>query len=332
MGSDKHAAVVPGGGPAGIDILRPDPYVLGFAEIDATHVAVVGGKGAHLGELSRIDGIRVIQFAQNRGAGAVRRHGTRAARGEVVVWTDADMTYPNEEIPRLVAELDGYDQVVGARRTEEGTAKFLRVPAKWFIRWLASYLTRTPIPDLNSGLRVFRRDVAMQFLHLLPSGFSCVTTMTMTFLANGYSVRYIPIDYAPRVGYSKFHWRKDTTRYLLQVVRMVLLYNPLRALVPPALIFLTLGVGKLVYDIQAYDWRVATNTLLLFTAAFLVGLTALIADLLVQLNMRPNDATPAALYVSDGEPSRESVRSTASALPDDAGQSPTPKPTEGARR
>ena len=148
------------------------------------------------------------------------------------MWTDVDMTYPNDEIPMLVKELDGFDHVVGARRTEEGTNRFLRVPAKWFIRKLASYLTETDIKDLNSGLRAFRRDVAMQYVHHLPAGFSCVTTLTMSFLSNGYSVKYVPIDYFPRAGTSKFHWWRDTKRYLLQVVRMTLSYNPLKVFLP----------------------------------------------------------------------------------------------------
>ena len=175
------------------------------------------GSGAKLRE---IEGIRLLQFVSNRGTGSARKAGTHAARGRVVVWTDVDMSYPNEEIPQLVKELDGYDQVVGARTSEQGTARFARAPAKWFIRRLASYLVETRIPDLNSGLRAFRADVGRQFLHLLPPGFSCVTTLTMTFLANGYSVKHIPIAYAPRAGSSKFHWWHDTRRYLLQVLRM----------------------------------------------------------------------------------------------------------------
>src|SRR5687767_1995718 len=93
-------------------------------------------------ELRQLDGIRLIQFAKNRGSGSARKAGTHAARGRVVVWTDADMTYPNERIPELVKELDGHDQVVGARTSEQGTAKLFRVPAKWFIRKLASFLTQ----------------------------------------------------------------------------------------------------------------------------------------------------------------------------------------------
>ena len=145
------------------------------------------------------------------------------------------MTYPNDTIPQLVKELDGYDQVVGARTTEEGTVKALRVPAKWLIRKLASFLTGTKIPDLNSGFRAFRTDVARQYLNQLPVGFSCVTTITMTFLANGYSVKYVPIEYAKRAGESKFHWYKDTRRYATQVVRMILSYNPLRIFMPVGL-------------------------------------------------------------------------------------------------
>src|SRR5919106_4318869 len=142
-------------------------------------------------ELAEIDGIRLIRFGRNRGVGAARKAGTHRATGRVVVWTDVDMTYPNDGIPGLVKELEGHDQVVGARTSEQGTAKAFRVPAKWFIRKLASYLVETRIPDLNSGFRAFRRDVARQYLHLLPKGFSCVSTMTLAFLANGYSVKYV---------------------------------------------------------------------------------------------------------------------------------------------
>ena len=239
------------------------------------------------------DGIRLLAFADNRGSGSARRFGTLAARGEVVVWTDVDMTYPNDEIPELVRQIDGWDQVVGARRTEEGTIKLLRRPAKWFIRKLASYLTGVAIPDLNSGFRAFRRDVALQFLHLLPAGFSCVTTITMAFLSNSYSVKYYEIDYFAREGRSKFHWWKDTRRYLLQVVRMVLSYEPLKVLMPPAVVFLAVGSGKLIFDALANDFKVAINTIVLLGVAFALGLLGMLADLLVHLNKKRHDLIPA---------------------------------------
>ena len=244
--------------------------------------------------LEAIEGIRLVRFNTNRGTGTSRKAGTRAARGRVVVWTDCDMTYPNEDIPRLLDALDeGYDQVVGARTSEQGTLRAFRVPAKWLIRRLASYLTDTKIPDLNSGMRAFRRDVGLQFLYLLPAGFSCVTTITMAFLANGYSVRYVPIDYFARAGRSKFHWWSDTRRYLLQVVRMVLLYNPLRVFGPTGLALLGIGVAKVIYDLDTKHGRIATNTIVVLIAAGLIVMIGLLADLLVQLN-RPRDGVEAA--------------------------------------
>ena len=243
--------------------------------------------------LETIPDIRLLSFAQNRGSGSARKYGTLAARGRYVVWTDADMSYPNDEIPDLVDAIDGYDQVVGARRTEEGTVKLARKPAKWLIRKLASYLTGTRIPDLNSGLRAMRTDVARQFVHLLPEGFSCVTTITMAFLANGYSIKYVPIDYAKRAGESKFHWWVDSRRYLLQVVRMVLSYNPLKVLMPPAVVLGIVGLGKVVYDIFDKDWRIGTNTMVLLGAAFSIALLGMLADLLVHLSRERYHVIPA---------------------------------------
>jgi glycosyltransferase involved in cell wall biosynthesis len=254
-------------------------------------IVVDDGSSDGSGEaLEEIEGIRLIRFRTNRGAGSARKAGTAAAHGRVVVWTDCDLTYPNEDIPRLVDTLDeGWDQVVGARTSEQGTARAARVPAKWLIRRLASYLTDTKIPDLNSGLRAFRRDVGVQFLHLLPPGFSCVTTITLSFLANGYSVRYVPIDYFPRAGRSKWHWWTDTRRYLLQVVRMVLMFNPLRVFGPVGVTLLTVGVGKVIYDLTTKSGRIATNTIVVLFAAGVVVMLGLLADLVVQLT-RPRDA------------------------------------------
>ncbi len=244
-------------------------------------------------DLLTIEGIRLIRHKHNRGSGAARRTGTTAARGRVVVWTDVDMTYPNDRIPELVAELDGWDHVVGARRTEEGTLRAFRVPAKWFIRKLACYLSGTDIPDLNSGLRAFRRDVAMQYVHHLPKGFSCVTTLTMSFLSNGYSVKYVPIDYFPRAGRSKFHWWKDTRRYLLQVVRMSLSYEPLKVFLPVGLALFGLGLVKLGYDWVDKDFRLAANTLLILLGSLQAIAVGLLADLVVR-STKPSTQVPPA--------------------------------------
>jgi polyisoprenyl-phosphate glycosyltransferase len=235
------------------------------------------------------DRIRVFEHARNLGSGGARRTGTRESRGHVVVWTDVDMTYPNDQIPNLVDSLEGFDQVVGARTTEEGTKKALRVPAKWAIRRLAQFLAQEEIPDLNSGFRAFKRDRAVKYLNRLPNGFSCVTTMTMSFLSDGYSVGYIDIPYAAREGESKFHWYRDTRKYLMQVVRMILSYEPLRVFMPIGLALLLFGVGKLGYDVVTKDLRLATNTLLILFAAFQVMSIGLLADLVVRATKPPTD-------------------------------------------
>lgn len=244
-------------------------------------------------ELSRIDGITLITHRRNQGSGAARRTGTTAARGRVVVWTDVDMTYPNDLIPDLVDAMEGVDHVVGWRQTEEGTHKLLRTPAKWVIRKLASFLSETDIKDLNSGLRAFRRDVAMQYVHELPKGFSCVTTLTMSFLGNGYSIGFFPIQYFPRAGRSKFHWLRDTRRYILQVIRMTLSYNPLKVFLPLGLGLLVIGLVKLGFDWAERDFRLAANTLLIFFAALQVITVGLLADLVVRATKSPNSVPPA---------------------------------------
>ena len=233
--------------------------------------------------LETTPGIRTILLPRNQGSGTARRIGTQQARGQVVVWTDADMTYPNDRIPELVAQLDEtYDQVVGARRTEAGTYKLFRVPAKWAIRQLACWLTNTPIPDLNSGLRAFKRSVAQPYLRLLPSGFSCVTTITLAFLSNGHPVKYVPIDYVKRSGRSKFHPVRDAYNYIIQVLRMVMYFNPLRVLMPVGLTLMAATGAKLVFDLIVHNLRVTGSTVLVGLAAFNIMAIALLADLVVR--------------------------------------------------
>jgi glycosyltransferase involved in cell wall biosynthesis len=229
--------------------------------------------------------MQVVPFHRNGGSGTVRRIGSQQAKGDIVVWTDADMTYPNDRIPELVDILDSdptVDQVVGARTTEEGTHKLLRVPAKWFIRKTAERLAGQKIPDLNSGLRAFRKDVAAPYLKLLPPGFSCVTTITLAFLSNQHDIRYVPIDYFKRAGSSKFHFVHDAYRYILQVLRMVMYFNPLKVLMPPALWLIGLGIAKGVFDMVVHPLRFANNTVMVFVTGLIIASLALLADLIVR--------------------------------------------------
>jgi len=229
--------------------------------------------------------LRIRAFHRNGGSGTVRRIGTQEARGEIVVWTDADMTYPNERIPELVQLLEKdptIDQVVGARTSEEGSHKLLRVPAKWVIRKVAEKLAGQRIPDLNSGLRAFRKSVARPYLRLLPPGFSCVTTITLSFLSNQHDIHYLPIDYAKRAGTSKFSFVSDAYRYILQVLRMIMYFNPLKVLMPPALWLVAIGIGKGVWDMIEQPFYFPANTVMIFLSGLLIGSVALLADLIVR--------------------------------------------------
>jgi glycosyltransferase involved in cell wall biosynthesis len=233
----------------------------------------------------RFPKMEIVNFHRNSGSGTVRRIGTQRAKGDIVVWTDADMTYPNERIPELVQILEKdptIDQVVGARTSEQGTYKLLRVPAKWFIRKFAERLTGAKIPDLNSGLRAFRREVSLPYLRLLPAGFSCVTTITVSFLANNHEMYFLPIDYYKRAGKSKFKFGKDAYRYILQVLRMTMYFNPLKVLMPLALTLLGIGVVKAIYDVAVHPVKIATDTVLIFVTGLLIASLALLADLIVR--------------------------------------------------
>jgi glycosyltransferase involved in cell wall biosynthesis len=236
--------------------------------------------------ISRFPHMRLMPFRRNGGSGTARRIGTAEAKGEFVVWTDADMTYPNDRIPEFVRYLEHHrdvDQVVGARTSEEGTHKWARVPAKWLIRKIAEFLSGTQIPDLNSGLRAFRRDVSLPYLRLLPPGFSCVTTITMAFLSNQHPVDYLPIQYYKRSGQSKFHPLRDAYRYILQVLRMIMYFNPLKVLMPLALWILLIGVLKgLIWDQIKHPLYFATNTVLLVVSGLMLASLALLADLIVR--------------------------------------------------
>jgi len=279
-----------------------------------------GTLAAILAAAPRMPHVQVHAFRRNGGSGTVRRIGTQLARGEIVVWTDADMSYPNERIPELVQLLlddPSYDQVVGARTSEEGSHKWLRLPAKWFIRKIAERLSNQRIPDLNSGLRAFRRSVSLPYLRLLPAGFSCVTTITLAFLSNQHDVRYVPIEYAKRAGTSKFHFVRDAYRYILQVLRMVMYFDPLKVLMPPALWLLAIGLTKAVVDMVRHPFYFPANTVLVVLTGLIIASMGLLADLVVR--SRPDGVPDVSTHLA-GSP--QPTRSDLATVSDQAGASP----------
>ncbi len=226
---------------------------------------------------------RLIQHLENRGTGAALMTGMRHACGHTIIMTDGDGTYPNRDMPRLLSYMDECDMVIGARKVEKGKWPWLRSPAKNFIRTLASYLTETKIPDLNSGLRAFRADLARKFFPILPNGHSWVSTITIAFLSSGHEVKFVPIEYYERKGGgSHFHPIRDTYNYLLLLIRAITYFNPLKVFLPLSLILFTAGAIKLVRDIIVFDWHVPGSTLMIILTAFQLLAIGLIADLIVR--------------------------------------------------
>ena len=236
-------------------------------------------------EIAKTESVCVIQHKLNRGSGASRKTGIRKARGEIIVMLDADGTYTAADIPRMLELFPEWDQVNGARTSEEGTIKFLRVPAKLLIRQLAIYLSGAHIPDLNTGLKAFKKKIMMNYLWVMPEGFSCVTTMTLAFLCNGYAVTWIPTQYHKRIGTSKFHPVKDTTRYFGAVIRMMMYFNPLRVFLPLALFSMLLGLILGIRNVL--HGSLQEGEIILTLGGILIASIGLLADLIVSQGRNP---------------------------------------------
>lgn len=238
--------------------------------------------------LAREQGARVVERVENGGSGAARKSGLRSARGALVAMLDADGSYVAAHLPELLAYFPGYDQVNGARTSEQGTIRVLRRGAKWVIRKLAEWVSGKRIADLNTGMKVFKRDVMLRYLWVIPDGFSCVTSMTLAFLCNGHPVKYVPVEYRPRIGDSKFHVVKDTAAYLFTVFRIVMYFRPLRVFFPMSLL---IGAPALVKG--WYDWAWSSkhtlqeSDIIMVIVMFAVLIVGLLAELIVAQRREP---------------------------------------------
>ncbi len=232
-------------------------------------------------KLAEEKGVRVIKRKANGGSGASRKTGILAANGAVIAMLDTDGTYDPADLPALFRELDKHDMVNGARAREAGTYRYLRTPAKFLIRKLAEYLSGYKIPDLNTGMKVFRKEIMVKYLWVIPNGFSCVTSMTLAFLTNGYSVGYVPIRYYSRIGKSKFHPIKDTLRYVQAVLRMIIYFNPLKFFAPLSIGLFIIGVTKTLYDYFFVVRKMQMSDIVIILASFIFFVIGLLSDLIV---------------------------------------------------
>lgn len=243
-------------------------------------VAVNDGSCDRTGEILRDrSDIRLIEHRRNRGYGAALKTGIRHARYPLIVITDADGTYPNERIPQLVTLATQADMVVGARIGANVKYPTIRKIPKWFLVRFAEWVTRTSIPDLNSGLRIFRKSVVEQFLKILPDTFSFTTTITLAMLTNNYIVHYEPIDYRYRIGTSKIKPIRDTLRFVQLILRTGVYFAPLRVFLPLATVFFMGCMFTLIQDIFVRE-DLTERTLILFIASTQTAMFALLADMI----------------------------------------------------
>jgi glycosyltransferase involved in cell wall biosynthesis len=214
-------------------------------------------------------GARVLRHRSNRGYGASLKTGIAVARNECVVITDADGTYPARYIPEMLNQLEQADMVVGARIGKTVKIPLVRKPAKKLLNMIANYLAGAKIPDLNSGLRAFRRDIVMQYFAILPDQFSWTTTITLAMLCDKYAVSYLPIDYLPRKGKSKIvPW--DAGSFFILILRTVMLFRPLRVFFPIVVFFFLAGAAKMAKDLTHQPNISASAQLALMSSLFIL--------------------------------------------------------------
>ena len=233
--------------------------------------------------LNSIEGITVLSNKNNKGYGYSIKKGLRHASYDHICIADADRTYPVERISELFETYikEDLDMLVGARTGDDVTYPFIKKIPKFFIKSLANYVTSTNIPDLNSGLRIFNKNIAMKFFHLYPNGFSFTTTITLCMLCGDYEVDYVPVNYYKRKGKSKIKPVRDTVNFFKLLLQMSLYFNPFKFFSPIIIVFAVASVLILLVDIVYL--RGITKGAIFFPVLTLLFLTlGLLADLIIK--------------------------------------------------
>lgn len=266
-------------------VLQQLQEVMKGASVDCEIIVVDDGSQDQTAAVcAGFDGVTVIRHLENRGYGAALKSGIRSARYDLICITDADGTYPNDRIPELIQQVyaDDNHMVVGARRGEQVAIPAIRRPAKWVLGHLANWISGRTIPDINSGLRVFRRDVALRFFRVLPDSFSFTTTITLAMLTNGYRVSYVPINYYARVGKSKIHPIRDTLNFVQLILRIGLFFAPLKIFLSLSMILLLLAVAWGTASVVFLGRLADVSTIVIVMTAAQVAGVGLLAELINQ--------------------------------------------------
>ena len=255
------------------------------AQPGAEIIVVDDGSTDETAQLCENAGVRSVRQPYSMGNGAAIKRGAREARGDVLVFMDADGQHDPALIDRLLHRLDeGFDMVVGARDWA-GQAGVSRGLANTFYNWLASQMTGFEVKDLTSGFRAVRAERFREFLHLLPNGFSYPTTCTMAFFRSAYAVAYEPVPVAKRIGRSHIRPLRDGLRFLLIIFKIATLYSPLKLFVPASAVFFLTGLGYYAWTYTTQH-RFTNMSLLLFSAAVIIFLIGLISEQITALTYR----------------------------------------------
>ncbi|MHA7816698.1 MAG: glycosyltransferase family 2 protein [Pseudohaliea sp.] len=244
--------------------------------------------------VARRHGVEVITQPYGKGNGAAIKRGALAARGDYILFMDADGQHDPAAIPDLLARLEeGYDMVVGARSGLSSQASVFRWGANAFYNRLASWMVGQRIDDLTSGFRVAHRKKFLSFLYLLPNGFSYPTTSTMAFFRAGYSVGFVPTAVGRRAGRSHINLLRDGLRFFLIIFKVGTLYSPLKVYFPVSV--LMAGLGGLNYVLSALSTgslRFTNMSTLLVLAGMIVFLMGLLSEQLTNLQYKNVEHEP----------------------------------------
>jgi len=251
---------------------------------DAEIIVVDDGSSDQTPELAVVAGCRVVRHPYSKGNGAAIKTGARHANGDVLVFMDGDGQHRSEDIPKLIEKLEGgFDMVVGARDAS-GQANRHRGMANGFYNRLASWMVGHEVRDLTSGFRVVRRDKFLEFLYLLPNGFSYPTTITMAFFRAGYSIAYEPIAVQQRMQGTESHVRlwRDGIRFLLIIFKIGTLYSPLKLFAPVALAHTLIGLGYYAFTFIEHG-RLSLATIFLLSSSVTIFLIGLVSEQMTAL-------------------------------------------------
>ncbi|MGE0462237.1 MAG: glycosyltransferase family 2 protein [Vicinamibacterales bacterium] len=228
-------------------------------------------------------GARVVSHPYNKGNGASVKTAIRAASGDWIVVVDGDGQHRPVDVLAVTARLGEYDLVVGARGASAQATRGRRL-GNGLLNALASYLTERRIPDLTSGLRAARRDHLLEFIHLLPNGFSTPTTTTLAFIKAGYNVAFEPVQVQPRVGTSKIRLARDGARFFLILIKMITIFSPLRIFVPLSALSFLVGVAYGLWTV-AHQSRIPNGAVLLLMFSVIVFLVGLVSEQIASLRL-----------------------------------------------